>query len=153
MAMRINRAVRAGILAAALPAALAAQGIRPHVPITTTLDYIAKARTAYVDAYNAKNAAAIDHMYTTDAVVLGADGSEMTGPAFARRNVDSADTWQEATVYSTSVKVYGATALDIGTWTTHPSAGDPVVRHYLAVFRHGVQGWKLQALALAAGAR
>jgi len=153
MAVRIQRAIRLGIVAAALPAALAAQGIRPHVPVSTTIGDIAKVRAAYVDAYNARDAAAVNRIYTTDAVVLGPDGREMSGPEVARRNLDSASVWQAATVRSTSVKVYGTTALDVGTWTTRPAAGDPVVRHYLAVFRHGVEGWKLQALAFDAASQ
>lgn len=153
MTARIARVFRLGILAAAFPAALAAQGIRPHAPVPTTREDIARARDAYVDAYNAKNAAGVDRMYTIDAVVIGTDGSEATGPAIARRDAGAAPAWDAVTVESTSLKIYGATALDVGTWTTHPSAGDPVVRHYMAVFRHGIHGWKLQAMALAGSQR
>ncbi|MGH7584448.1 MAG: nuclear transport factor 2 family protein [Gemmatimonadales bacterium] len=148
--MAIRILARCAIAAAlAVPAMATAQGIRPHIPVSTTLGDIAKVRAAYVDAYNDRNAPAVNGMYTADAIVLAADGSETSGgPAISRRNLDSATAWQPATMHSAGVKLYGATAVDVGTWTTQPSGGAAIVQRYLAVFRHGVNGWKLQALAL-----
>jgi ketosteroid isomerase-like protein len=133
----------------ALPAALAAQGIGPHTPLSTTADAIAKVRTAYVDAYNAQDASAANGIYTPDAVLLSGNGGA-TGeiPTFGRHAPEPAGAGETAAIRSTGLRIYGSTALDIGTWTTKSSAGSANVRHYLAVFRHGVRGWKLEALAL-----
>ena len=131
-----------------VPAWAAGQGIQPHVPVSTTLGDIARMRSAYVEAFNARNAAAVNAMYAADAIVLGADGSETTGAAIARRNLDSVSTWSPAVVRSTSVKVFGATAIDVGTWTIRTPAGVEVVSRYLAVLRRDVKGWKLQNVAV-----
>ncbi|HEY3933751.1 MAG TPA: nuclear transport factor 2 family protein [Gemmatimonadales bacterium] len=132
-----------------LPALAQGQGIQPHVPLSTTLGDIAKVRAAYVDAYNAKNAAAVSAMYTADAVVLDADGSETVGArAIGQRNADSVRSWPQASVHSSSVKVYGATAVDVGTWTVRTAAHGDAIQRYLAVLRHDVHGWKLMSVAV-----
>ena len=144
-----------GILAPAfaamlcVPALAVAQGIQPHVPLSTTLGEIARMRTAYVDAINAKDAVAVNAMYTGDAVVLAADGSQITGAReIAQRTVDPAATWSPAVVRSTGVKVYGATAIDVGTWTVRTATGSEVTSRYLAVLRHDIKGWKFQNVAV-----
>lgn len=134
-----------------LPAIAAAQGIpAAHVPLSTTLGDIATLRNGYVEAWNAKDANAVSAMYTSDAVVIDVDGTEVSGwKAIAKKNEDGAANWPHAVVNSHSVKVYGATAIDVGTWTVHPKEGGENVYRYLVVLRHGVKGWKLQNVAVA----
>ena len=131
-----------------VPAVAAGQGIpEPHAPVSTTLGDIAALRTAYVDAFNAKDAKAVSAMYTPDAIVIGVDGSQTVGAAaIAKMNADSAANWPHGVVASFATKVYGATAVDIGTWTVHPKAGGEFVSRYLVVLRHGIKGWKVHYL-------
>jgi uncharacterized protein (TIGR02246 family) len=132
-----------------VPAVAAGQGVpEPHVPISTTLGDIAELRAAYVDAFNAKDAKAVAAMYTADAISIGVDGSQTVGArAIGKMFADSAANWPHAVINSVSLKVYGATAVDVGTWTVHPKAGGEMVSRYLAVLRHDVKGWKLQYVA------
>jgi ketosteroid isomerase-like protein len=132
-----------------LPTLAQGQGIQAHVPLSTTLGDIAKARAAYVDAYNARNAAAVTAMFTTDAVVLDADGSETVGArAIGERNAGAAASWPAAAVHSNKVRVFGATAVDVGTWTVRTADHGDAVHRYLAVLRHDVNGWKMQSVAV-----
>ena len=133
-----------------IPAIAVGQGVpEPHVPVSTTLGDIAAMRAAYVDAFNAKDAKAASAMYTADAVLLNADGSQTIGMrSIAKLFADSAANWPHAVATSNSVKVYGNTAIDVGTWTVHPMTGGEMVSRYLAVLRHGVNGWKVQSVAL-----
>ena len=140
-------ALVAGFLA---PAMAAAQGIaEPHAPITSTLGEIGKARAEYVDAFNAKDAKAVSAMFTADAIAVGANGSQMVGwQAIAKANADGAASWPHVVINSESVKVYGTTAVDVGTWTQTPAGGAEAQFRYVAVLRHGIHGWKLQDVAM-----
>lgn len=70
----------AAVAVLALPAVVTAQGIAAnHVPLSTTLGDIAKLRSAYVEAFNAKDAAALGAMFTADATMIQADGSTISG--------------------------------------------------------------------------
>ncbi|MGH7522771.1 MAG: YybH family protein [Gemmatimonadales bacterium] len=135
----------------AVPSVALAQGIpAAHVPLSTTLGDIAKVRNGYVEAWNAKDVKTVNSMYTPDAVVLDVDGTEVVGlSAIAKKNEEGASNWPHAVIASHSVKVYGSTAVDVGTWTVHPADGGEMVYRYLAVVRHGVHGWKLQNIAVA----
>lgn len=128
-----------------VPAVAAGQGVpTPHAPVSTTLGDIATLRSAFVDAFNAKNATALNALYTTDAIAIGPDGSQTVGAtAIGKMNTDSAATWPHAVVASFSTQVYGSTAVDVGTWTVHPKAGGEFVYRYLVVLRHDVKGWRL----------
>jgi ketosteroid isomerase-like protein len=139
----------AALASLAIPAIAAGQGIQPHIPLSTTLGDIAKLRVAYVSAINGRNPGAASAMYTADAIVLGADGRQTIGaPAIAKLHSDSAAGWARSDIHSTSVKVFGATAVDVGTWAVRTPAGGETMRRYLAVLRHGVNGWKLQSVAI-----
>ena len=139
----------------ALPLALAAslcipfiasgQGIpKDRAPLTTTLGEISALRTAYVDAFNAKDAKALSAMYTTNAIIISADGSQTEGgPAISKMFADSAANWPHAVVKSSGLRLYGTTAVDVGTWTVHPKAGGEMVSRYLVVLRKDMKGWKL----------
>jgi uncharacterized protein (TIGR02246 family) len=132
----------------ALPAFAAAQGVKtPHAPIPTGPKDIAAMRMEYVNAFNAKDSKAISGMYTPDATMVEADGSHAEGmEAISAKNGADAMNWPQLTLTSESLKIYGTTAIDAGTWTTHSSSGDMSGR-YLAVLRHDVNGWKLHDTA------
>jgi uncharacterized protein (TIGR02246 family) len=130
------------------PAVARGQGIQPHIPLKTTLAEIAALRSSYTDAYNAKDAAAISAMYTPDAMVVGSDGSVIMGAsAIAKSDNDDAPNWPHIVITSTTVKVYGSMAIDVGTVTVHPKEGGEQVSRYLVVLHHGINGWKLQNAA------
>ena len=138
-------------LASGLPLSAAnGQGIpMPHPPLPTAQSDIATLRSAYVDAFNAKNAKALSAMFTPNAVVIGIDGSQTMGvPAIGKMFADSAPTWPHAVINSTGLTVFGALATDIGTWTTHPKAGGENVSRYMLVLRHNMNGWKIENMAL-----
>lgn len=132
-----------------VPSIAAGQGIdRPRIPLRTALADIATLRTAYVDAFNAHDAKAVSAMYTKDAIAINEDGTTAWGMAeIAKANSAGADAWPHAVIKSDTVKVYGATAVDVGTWTTHPKEGGEMVTRYLAVLRHDMNGWKVQYVA------
>lgn len=134
---------------AAPSAALFAQGIKePHTPVSTARGDIAAIRSSYVDAFNAKNAAAVAALYAPDAVVINPDGSVISGNAAIRKMMaDSAANWPHAVVTPDSLRIYGATAVETGTWTTHPASGGEQVSHYLVVLRRYIRGWRIQSLA------
>ncbi len=137
------------VVSVLMPSIAAGQGIdAPRIPLRTALKDIATLRTAYVDAFNAHDAAAVSAMYTNDAVAIGADGSVATGlDAIKKSMSEGAENWPHAVIKSDTVKVYGATAVDVGTWTQHPKEGGEEVSHYLAVLRHDMNGWKLAYVA------
>ena len=122
------------------------QGIpKDRTPLTTTVGEIAALRTAYVDAFNAKDANALSAMYTATATVIEVSGVQTVGAAaIGKLFADSAATWPHAVVKSSSLKVYGSTAVDVGTWTVHPKAGGEFVSRYLVVLRKDMKGWKLE---------
>lgn len=134
-----------------MPAIASGQGIPAvHVPLSTTLGDLAKLRNGFVEAWNAKDVKTVNTMYTSDAIVLDVDGTEVVGlKAIAKKNEDGAANWPHAVIASHFVKVYGSTAVDVGTWTVHPKEGGEMVYRYLVVSRHGVNGWKLQNVAVA----
>lgn len=133
-----------------IPAIASGQGIpKGHVPVSTTLGDIAKLRTAYGEAWNAKDAKTLNAMFTADATVIDADGSVASGwKEIAKKNEDAAPNWPHTVITSQSVKVYGTTAVDVGTVAMHPADGGEMKYHYLVVLRHGVNGWKLQDVAV-----
>jgi uncharacterized protein (TIGR02246 family) len=134
-----------------VPTIASGQGIpAAHIPVSTTLGDIAKLRTAYGEAWNAKDAKAVNAMYTSDATAIDVDGSVVSGwKAIAKKNEDAAPNWPHTVITSQSVKLYGTTAVDVGTVAMHPKEGGEMMYHYLVVLRHGVNGWKLQDIAVA----
>ena len=139
----------------ALPLALAAslclpfiasgQGIpKDRTPLPTNLGEITALRTAYVEAFNAKDAKALAAMYTANAIMIANNGSQIEGgPAISKLFADSAATWPHAVVKSSGVRLYGNMAIDVGTWTVHPKAGGELVSRYLVVLRKDMKGWKI----------
>jgi ketosteroid isomerase-like protein len=129
--------------------AAAAQGIEtPHLPIRTVIDELNTTRALYAEAFNAKNAAAVIAFYLPEAILVGPDGSQIMGAkAIGEMMKKEAPTWPHMVLASDTVRVYGGTAVDFGTVTTHPKAGGEEVSRYMAVLRRGVSGWKLASVA------
>ena len=129
-----------------VPTVATAQGVAPgRAALRTALTDLATLRTEYVDAFNKKDATAITAMYSTNAVLILPDGTMLTGrAAIGKRMADEAKSWPHAVIKSDTVRVYGATAVDIGQWVTHPEGGGEQVSRYVTVSRRGMKGWKLE---------
>ena len=143
-----RRAVPLVLAASVLvPSIAAGQGIEsPRIPLRTALNDISTLRTSYVDAFNGKDSKALLAMYADDAILVNQEGV-LTGKAAIGKAMGDAGNWPHAVIKSDSVRVYGATAVDVGTWTTHPAEGGEMVSHYLVVLRHDMNGWKLAYVA------
>lgn len=137
------------VLAVALVGTAAAQGVEtPHIPLRTVIDQLNSTRASYEEAFNAKNAAAVAAMYLDEAIVIRPDGSQLVGAkAIGEALKADAPTWPHMVLTSDTVRVYGGTALDFGTVTTHAKDGGESVSHYLAVLRRGLRGWKIAAVS------
>jgi uncharacterized protein (TIGR02246 family) len=138
------------LLAFAAPALAAAQGIEaPRVPLRTAIKEINTIRAEYATLYNKKDAAALAGMYLPDAVMVRGDGSTLLGqPAIAKALAEDAPRWQQLTLASDTMRVFGNTAWDIGSLSSKGSEGEASVSHYLVVLRRGVQEWKISSVAV-----
>ena len=127
-----------------------AQGIEsPRVPVRTAIKEINTLRAEYADLYNKKNVSALTAMYAPDAVMLRADGSTLLGQsAIGKALADEAPTWQQMTITSDTMRVFGNTAWDMGTLTSRSAEGTPDVSRYLVVLRRGVDTWRVSSLAV-----
>lgn len=135
-------------LALLIPAVAIAQGIeQPRVPLRTALDEIRTLREAYAKAFNDKNAATVAGMYAPDAVVIRADGVVLTGNEAIRKDLEAGQ-WPAMSITSDNVRVYGNTALDVGTVSMTPAGGKENVSHYLVVLRRGIKDWKVSRVAV-----
>jgi ketosteroid isomerase-like protein len=153
--MRAGRRVGSSLPLVALLAFIAApaaraQGIEsPRVPVRTAINEINTLRAEYADLYNKKNAGALTAMYLPDAVVVRADGSTLLGrSAIGKALAEEAPTWQEMTLASDTMRVFGNTAWDMGTLTSRSPEGTANVSHYLVVLRRGVATWQVSSLAV-----
>lgn len=148
---RTHRAVSLLLaLAVATPAALAAQGIPANAPaLRTAMSDLATLRSTYVDAFNKKDAAAVTELYADDAVVIMEDGQMLNGGLEIRSAMaEQAPTWPHAVVESDTTRVYGGTAVDLGTWTVHPADGGEMKFRYVTILRRGISGWKITHVSL-----
>jgi ketosteroid isomerase-like protein len=137
------------VLAVTLVGTAAAQGVEtPHIPLRTVIDQLNSTRAAYVEAFNAKNAAAVTAMYLDEAIVIEPNGDQIAGAkAIGERMSKNAPTWPHMVLTSDTVRVYGGTAVDFGTVKMHPEAGGEHVSRYMAVLRRGLRGWKIAAVS------
>ncbi len=135
-------------LALLLPTVVVGQGIEaPRVPIRTAHNELSAVREEYADAFNRKDAGAVAAMYATDATAIWGDGTALTGrPAIQQRL--EAGPWSKMSITSDTVRVYGNTAVDMGTVRMSVAGGDEQVSHYLVVLRRGVKDWKINSLAV-----
>src|SRR5688500_7582412 len=109
---------RALLLALMLvPSAVFAQGVAAdRARLRTALDDLRALRTEYVEAFNKKDAAAVTALYADDAILIQADGAMLVGSeAIGKAMADSASAWPHAVIASDTTRVYGSTAVDVGT--------------------------------------
>ena len=131
-----------------LPNVAAGQGIeKPRVPVRTALDELRGVREGYAAAFNKKDTATLVGMYAPDAILIRGDGVVLIGTAAIQQSLE-AGPWMTMSIASDSVRVFGNTALDIGTVRMAGSEGPEAVSHYLVVLRRGVTAWKVNSLAI-----
>lgn len=142
----------AALLVCIATAGANAQGIEsPRVPVRTAIKELNTLRAEYADLYNKKDVAAITAMYLADAVMVQPDGTTLLGrAAIGKALTDQAPTWQQVSIKSDTMRVFGNTAWDVGTLTSRSPEGDASVSHYLVVLRRGVQVWQVSSLAVVA---
>ena len=135
-------------LALLLPTLVVAQGIEaPRVPVRTAHNELRALRQEYADAFNKKDAAAVAAMYATDATAIWGDGTALEGRQAIQQRLE-AGPWGKMSIASDTVRVYGNTAVDMGTVRMSVAGGDEQVSHYLVVLRRGVKEWKVNSLAV-----
>lgn len=136
-------------LALAAPSIARAQIEEGRVPLRTAVTELQTFRAEYADDYNKKDVAALTALFAPDAIVILRDGSVFTGQAAIRKAflTDPAK-MPHVVIVSDSMRVYGNTAMDQGTLTSHPPAGGALVDRYLVVLRRGMQDWKIVRLAV-----
>jgi ketosteroid isomerase-like protein len=129
---------------------VAAQGIEaPRVPLRTAIKEINTIRAEYADLYNKKDAAALTAMYLPDAVIIRRDGSTVLGQAaIGKALAEEAASWNQITISSDTMRVFGNTAWDVGSLSSQASGSDSSATRYLVVLRRGVEGWHISSLAV-----
>jgi uncharacterized protein (TIGR02246 family) len=128
-----------------VPSMASAQGIAAdRQRLRTALDDLRALRTEYAEMYNKKDAAGVANLYADDAIVIRSDGTMLTGSEeIGKAMADDAKNWPHIVLQSDTVRVYGSTAVDIGTLTAHPEGGAEQVSRYTTVLRRGINGWKV----------
>jgi uncharacterized protein (TIGR02246 family) len=130
-----------------LPNLASGQGIeKPRVAVRTALDELRALRAEYSEAFNKKDTATLVDMYAPDATVIRGDGTMLTGKEAIQKSIE-AGPWQKMSIESDTVRVFGNTAVDVGTVRRSRSEGGEDVSHYLVVLRRGVKVWKINSLA------
>ncbi len=128
-----------------VPSVASAQGIAAdRARLRTAMDDLRAVRTEYVEMYNKKDAAGVTNLYADDAILIQPDGTMLTGTEeIGKAMAEASKSWAHAVIESDTTRVYGSTAVDIGTFTTHPTAGAEQVDRYTTVLRRGINGWKI----------
>ena len=150
MASRLRSSVVVlAALAFVAPSAASAQGVEaPRLPLRTALDELGTLRSAYADAFNRKASGEVAALYAPDAIAILNDGTVLSGgPAITKAFASEAAKWPHMVIESDSVKVYGNTAVDVGTLRLHPEGGAEIVAHYLVVLRRNMQNWRIVSVA------
>ena len=136
------------VLAIAGSSVAHAQGVEaPRLPLRTALDELGTVRAAYADAHNRKDGAAVAALYAPDAIQINSDGSMLKGSQEIGAGLKDSANWPHMVIESDSVKVFGNTAVDVGTVRLHPEGGAEMVSHYLVVLRRNMQNWKIVSVA------
>ena len=152
--MTCTRRARISLLAASLAliatSPVSAQGIEaPRVPVRTAIREINTLRAEYTDGYNRKDVAELTAMYLPDAVVVQPDGTTLVGRAAIGQSLaEQAPSWGQASISSDTMRVFGNTAWDVGTFETQGPDSAKSASHYLVVLRRGVQVWQISSLAI-----
>jgi uncharacterized protein (TIGR02246 family) len=135
-------------LAVLLPSVANGQGIeRPRVPLRTALDELRELREEYAEAFNNKDTAKLVGMYAPDATLIGGDGTVLKGKEAIQKSLE-AGPWMKMSLASDTVRVFGNTAVDVGTVRMAGSGGHEDVSHYLVVLRRGLKTWKAISVAI-----
>jgi len=150
MAHRLRSCVAVlAVLAFVGPSVAQAQGVEaPRLPLRTALDELGTFRAEYAEAYNRKDGAAVSAMYAPDAIVIESDGTVLNGAQEISAKLKDSSASPHIVIESDSVKVFGNTAVDVGTVRMHPEGGAEMVAHYLVVLRRNMQNWKLVSVAV-----
>ena len=137
-------------LALVMTSRAAAQGIEaPRVPLRTAIKEINTIRAEYADLYNKKDAAALTAMYLPDAVVIRGDGSTLLGQAaIGKALAQESASWNQITISSDTMRVFGNTAWDVGSLSSTGSGSNANDTRYLVVLRRGIEGWRISSLAV-----
>ncbi|HLS47658.1 MAG TPA: nuclear transport factor 2 family protein [Gemmatimonadales bacterium] len=132
------------------PSVALAQGIEAdRQRLRTAQDDIRTLRSQYAEAYNAKDAAAVAALYTSDGIMVNSSGEMVAGAEeIASSMASAAPSWPHVVISSDTVRVYGSTAVDVGRFTTHPASGGEKVERYVAVLRRGMDGWRVSHAVL-----
>ena len=153
--MTADRRVRSSLpflaaLALVATSQVVAQGVEsPRVPLRTALRELNTLRTEYAVLYNKKDTAALAALYLPDAAVIRHDGSTVLGQAaIGKALADDAPGWQQITLSSDTLRVFGNTAWDLGSMSSQGPAGEAQVSRYLIVLRRGLQDWKISSAAI-----
>jgi uncharacterized protein (TIGR02246 family) len=149
MARRLGPCVAVlAVLALAAPSVALAQGVEaPRLPLRTALDELGTLRAEYAEAWNRKDGAAVAAVYAPDAIAIRTDGTVLRGTAEISNWFKDSSAWPHMVLESDSVKVFGNTAVDVGTVRLHPEGGAEMVAHYLVVLRRNMQNWKIVSAA------
>ena len=149
MAHRLRSCVAVlAVLAFVGPSVAQAQGVEaPRLPLRTALDELGTVRAAYADAWNRKDGAGVAAIYAPDAIAIRPDGTVLSGAQELSAWFKDSAAWPHMVLESDSIKVFGNTAVDMGTVRMHPEGGAEMVAHYLVVLRRNMQNWKIVSAA------
>jgi hypothetical protein len=73
---------------------------------------------------------------------------ELREMAIGKSMAEEAPSWHQTTIVSDTLRVFGNTAWDLGTFSTQGPEGNLAVSRYLVVLRRGMQEWKISSLAV-----
>lgn len=136
------------VLASAAPSVASAQIEEGRIPLQTALTELFRFRESYGETYNRKDTAALTAMFDVDAIMINDAGVVFKGrAAIGKLIADGAATQPHMVIQSDSLRVYGNTAVDVGTLRLHPAGSPEVVTRYMVVLRRGFNEWKLVYVA------
>jgi len=128
--------------------ALAAQG-----GMSPPEEAIVKVRTSYLEAFNAKNGAALAKLYAADGMLVTAQGELLRGREAINTHFAELEMWPHIAVTPGKINVHGNTAWEAGKTTAHLTAGDgsmqTIAGHYLVVLELDAGQWRIKALSVA----
>ena len=122
----------------------------PPAPVGTSAhEQIAAATTAWVDAFNKRDAGRLVQMYDPEAVIWGTDAQRLaSGSAAITEYFKNLAAPQRSAVSAAigeqRIRVYGDTAIDSGTytfWVTRDGKQEPVPARYSLVYRNRDGKW------------
>lgn len=127
-----------------------AQGVEaPRVPLRTAISEINTLRAEYAEAYNNKAAETLTAMYLPDAILIRHDGSMLLGQAeIGMAMAKETAGGRQISLASDTLRVFGNTALDVGTLSRKGSEGNATASRYLVVLRRGMQKWRIISSAV-----